>query len=46
MRIVAVEANIAAGKSTLVGPLAEKLTALTGETWRLMVEPVDADPHF
>ena len=46
MKIVAVEANIAAGKSTLVGPLAQQLTALTGETWRLMVEPVDADPQF
>ncbi|MFD1803708.1 deoxynucleoside kinase [Mixta tenebrionis] len=46
MKIIAVEANIAAGKSTLIGPLAEKLTALTGEKWQLMVEPVDADAQF
>lgn len=46
MKIVTIEANIAAGKSSLIGPLAERLTALSSEVWQVMVEPVDADPQF
>ena len=46
MKIITIEANIAAGKSSLIGPLAKRLSELTGETWQVMVEPVDADPQF
>ncbi|MEQ4531440.1 MAG: deoxynucleoside kinase [Mixta sp.] len=46
MKIIAVEANIAAGKSTLMAPLAAKISALTAEQWQVLVEPVDADPQF
>ncbi|MGD8107887.1 deoxynucleoside kinase [Pantoea sp. FN0302] len=46
MKIMTIEANIAAGKSSLIGPLAERLTALSGESWQVMVEPVDGDPQF
>ncbi|ARJ42450.1 deoxynucleoside kinase [Pantoea alhagi] len=46
MKIITIEANIAAGKSSLIGPLAERLTALSGESWQVMVEPVDGDPQF
>lgn len=46
MKIMTIEANIAAGKSSLIGPLAERLSALSGESWQVMVEPVDADPQF
>ncbi|GLR08231.1 deoxynucleoside kinase [Mixta theicola] len=46
MKIITIEANIAAGKSSLIGPLAERLTALSGEAWQVMMEPVDADPQF
>lgn len=46
MKIVAIEANIAAGKSTLLEPLAAALTEKTGANWSVIKEPVDEDPVF
>ncbi|AFJ45763.1 deoxynucleoside kinase [Shimwellia blattae] len=46
MKIVAVEANIAAGKTTLLAPLAQALSEKTGTTWKVIREPVDEDPVF
>lgn len=46
MKIVAIEANIAAGKSTLLVPLAAALTDKTGANWSVIKEPVDEDPVF
>lgn len=46
MKIVAIEANIAAGKTTLLEPLAQELSQLTGATWEVIREPVDEDPVF
>jgi deoxyadenosine/deoxycytidine kinase len=46
MKIVAIEANIAAGKSTLLTPLATALTEKMGVTWQVIKEPVDEDPEF
>ncbi len=46
MKIVAIEANIAAGKSTLLVPLAAALTEKTGANWSVIKESVDEDPVF
>lgn len=46
MKIVAIEANIAAGKTTLLEPLAQELSQLTDATWEVIREPVDEDPVF
>jgi len=46
VKIVAIEANIAAGKSTLLVPLAAALTDKTGANWSVIKEPVDEDPVF
>lgn len=46
MKIVAIEANIAAGKSTLLEPLAAALFEKTGVKWDVIREPVDEDPIF
>jgi len=46
MRIVVIEANIAAGKSTLLQPLVDELQLWSGEDWELVIEPVDQDPEF
>lgn len=46
MKIVAIEANIAAGKTTLLDPLTQELSRLTGTTWKVIREPVDEDPLF
>jgi len=46
VKIVAIEANIAAGKSTLLEPLAAALTDKTGANWSVIKEPVDEDPVF
>ncbi|EPK7358528.1 deoxynucleoside kinase [Kluyvera ascorbata] len=46
MKIVAIEANIAAGKTTLLEPLAQELSQLTDATWEVIKEPVDEDPVF
>ncbi len=46
MKIVAIEANIAAGKSILLVPLAVALTEKTGANWSVIKEPVDEDPVF
>lgn len=46
MKIVSIEANIAAGKTTLLEPLAEALSQKTGATWHVLKEPVDEDPVF
>ncbi len=46
MKIVAIEANIAAGKTTLLEPLAQELSQLTNSTWEVIREPVDEDPLF
>lgn len=46
MKIVAIEANIAAGKSTLLAPLAATLSEKTGAHWSVIKEPVDEDPVF
>lgn len=46
MTIVAIEANIAAGKSTLLRPLAAALSDKTGTYWSTLKEPVDEDPVF
>jgi len=46
VKIVAIEANIAAGKSTLLVPLAAALTEKTGANWSVIKEPVDEDPVF
>lgn len=46
MKIVAVEANISAGKTTLLDPLAQELSQLMGTTWKVIREPVDEDPIF
>lgn len=41
MKIVAIEANIAAGKTTLLDPLAQALSEKTGASWKVIREPVD-----
>lgn len=46
MQIVAIEANIAAGKTTLLEPLAQALSKQTGSVWTVVREPVDEDPVF
>jgi len=46
VKIAAIEANIAAGKSTLLVPLAAALTEKTGANWSVIKEPVDEDPVF
>ena len=46
MKIVAIEANIAAGKTTLLDPLAQALSEKTGASWKVIREPVDEDPVF
>ncbi|WEJ84146.1 deoxynucleoside kinase [Kluyvera intermedia] len=46
MKIVSIEANIAAGKTTLLEPLAASLSARTGVNWSVLKEPVDEDPVF
>lgn len=46
MKIVAIEANIAAGKTTLLEPLAQALSEKTGASWKVIREPVDEDPVF
>tara|TARA_B100001057_G_scaffold475239_1_gene541817 strand:- start:131 stop:763 length:633 start_codon:yes stop_codon:yes gene_type:complete len=46
VKIIAIEANIAAGKSTLLSPLREQLERLTGDEWQILIEPVDEDPEF
>lgn len=46
MKIVAIEANIAAGKTTLLDPLAASLSEKTGINWHVLKEPVDEDPVF
>lgn len=46
MKIVAIEANIAAGKTTLLEPLAAALSQKTGVDWQIIKEPVDEDPVF
>lgn len=46
MKIVAIEANIAAGKSTLLEPLAQSLSKITNEIWHVLKEPADEDPVF
>lgn len=46
MQLVSIEANIGAGKSTLIEKLPEQLKALTGEDWVIIKEPVDEDPEF
>jgi len=46
VKIVAIEANIAAGKSILLVPLAVALTEKTGANWSVIKEPVDEDPVF
>ncbi|BDH47351.1 hypothetical protein TUM12370_33950 [Salmonella enterica subsp. enterica serovar Choleraesuis] len=46
MKIIAIEANIAAGKSALLTPLCSELEVMTGKSWSVIVEPVDRDPIF
>lgn len=46
MKIIAIEANIAAGKTTLLKPLAISLSEITGLNWHIIKEPVDEDPVF
>lgn len=46
MKIVSIEANIAAGKTTLLVPLADALSQKTGVDWKVLKEPVDEDPVF
>lgn len=46
MKIVTIEANIAAGKTTLLEPLAQELSQLTDAAWEIIREPVDEDPIF
>lgn len=46
MKIIAIEGNIAVGKSSVLEPLREQLEAQTGEAWKILVEPVDEDPEF
>lgn len=46
MKIIAIEANIAAGKSTLLEPLRAELELWTGDKWTTLLEPVDEDPMF
>lgn len=46
MKIIAIEANIAAGKTTLLSPLANALDEATGASWQVLREPVDEDPQF
>lgn len=46
MKIVAIEGNIASGKSTIINPLAIHMSAMTGEEWSVVKEPVDTDPEF
>ena len=36
MKIVAIEANIAAGKTTLLDPLAQALSEKTGVSWKVI----------
>ncbi len=46
MKIVALEANIASGKSTLLKPLAAALYEKPGVKWDVIREPVDEDHIF
>lgn len=46
MKIVVIEGNIGCGKSTLLNPLKDQLTERTGESWKILIEPVDQDPEF
>lgn len=46
MKIVAIEANIGVGKSTLLKPLQHELQLWSGEDWDVLIEPVDEDPEF
>ncbi|WP_374257071.1 deoxynucleoside kinase [Yokenella regensburgei] len=46
MKIVAIEANIAAGKTTLLKPLVNILSKRSGYIWKAIEEPVDKDPLF
>lgn len=46
MKLIAIEGNISAGKSTLLESLVRHLNAVTGEEWKQIVEPVDSDPEF
>lgn len=46
MKIIAIEGNVGAGKSTMLGGLIEWLELATGEHWEYLEEPVDQDPEF
>lgn len=46
MKIIAIEANIAAGKTTLLEPLTKALSQKMGINWQVIREPVDEDPIF
>ena len=46
MKIVSIEANIAAGKTTLLVPLSASLSARTGVNWSVLKERADEDPVF
>lgn len=46
MKIIAIEGNVGAGKSTMLSSLIEWLELSTGEHWEYLEEPVDQDPEF
>lgn len=44
--LIVIDANVGAGKSTLVRELADILTKVTGEEWFALEEPADTDVEF
>lgn len=46
MKLVVIEGNVGAGKSTVLPAICDNLTALTNQPWEILLEPVDTDPEF
>lgn len=46
MKLVAVEGSISAGKSTALQGMKDQLEKYSGESWKVIKEPVDEDPKF
>lgn len=46
MKLVVIEGGIGAGKSTVLPAVRDELKALTGNDWKILIEPVDTDPEF
>jgi len=44
--LIVIDANVGAGKSTLVHKVADMLSKVTGEEWYALEEPADSDSRF